>query len=147
MKVLNQDIVRRIIEYTYSGHGPLVTAALLNEKTSRIKFLNDSYDIDSSFKIFVRKRPMLHWELKQNSYDVVNTRSRPNEVVVHDGKLARNGRQLTMSHRHYFVTRCFGPEVNNTEVCLETIEPLMQWVELGNPSTLLCYGQTGTGRS
>lgn len=145
IQVLNQDIIRLIVEYAYPVHGPLVTAGVINDKISRLKLLQDSDDLDSPFKIFVRKRPMLHWELQQNNYDVVNTSSRINEVVLHDGRLARNGRQLSMTHRHYFVTRSFGPETNNTAVCQDAVEPLLQWVEKGHPATLLCYGQTGTG--
>jgi len=145
---LNYECLRVIVEYAFDGHGPLVTANVakmnINYKKMKLLYENPLY----SFRVFVRKRPMLSFEVETDAYDVLSVnRSTPFSIVLHDGRLARNGRQLTMAHRHYGLSKCFDEFSNNDDVCSEVLQPLLQNVFQGFDSTLLCYGQTGTGKT
>jgi len=101
---------------------------------------------DVPFRICVRKRPMFDWEHNFGAYDVCSTDTITG-LTLHEGKLARNGRQLTMTHHQYVVDRVFGEHASNRMVCEETVEPLVSWAETGRTATLMCFGQTGTGKT
>lgn len=151
------ELLRIIVDYAYAAHGPLVTAAVMSKQ------LNDSFSLrrhpsqniqhqhlqqQLPFNIYIRKRPILSYERERNVYNVLTMeRKTPHSVVLHDGKLSRNGRQLTMTHRNYLFSRCFDESFTNAEVCEVAILPLLQHVSSGNSATLLCYGQTGTGKT
>lgn len=101
-------------------------------------------------------------------YDVCRTDT-ANTVTLHEGKLARNGRQLSMTHRQYALDhgndstmdslilnqnnyqmnlQVFSSKASNNDVCSVCVEPLLSWVltpMAGHRATLLCFGQTGTG--
>lgn len=150
--MLNHELVRTIFEFAFEGVGPLVTVCVLNQYKSIARALVDHDDIESPFRICVRKRPMMTWEKESNAYDILNSetalsRLTPNIVTIHNGRLARSGRQLSMTHLHYFVTRYFSELDSNEEVSTFAIEPHLRWAEQGNDSTLLFYGQTGTGKT
>jgi kinesin family member 2/24 len=150
--MLNHEVVRTIFEFAFEGVGPLVTVCVLNQYKSIARTLADNEQIDCPFRICVRKRPMMSWERETNAYDVVSSDTSlssltPNIVTVHNGRLARSGRQLSMTHLHYFVSRYFSELDSNEDVSSYAIEPHMRWAEQGNDSTILFYGQTGTGKT
>ncbi|CAM9138755.1 unnamed protein product, partial [Ectocarpus fasciculatus] len=101
------------------------------------------------FQLYIRKRPLSEAETSQNIYDVVNTDIDGCEksVIVHDGQLARNGRRLTMTHRHYAFSRVLGADTTTLDFCHIGVDPLIHNALSGLSSTLLCYGQTGTGKT
>lgn len=96
------------------------------------------------FRICLRKRPMMNYEVAFGAYDVCTVDTR-NGLTLHEGRLARNGRQLSMTHHQFVVDRVFDESATNEAVCLDAVEPLVSWAEAGHTSTLLCFGQTGTG--
>ena len=104
----------------------------------------------SPFRICVRKRPVMAFE--EDEADVIesseSTRRLGDGVVIcHQGALARSGRRLSMCHRHYLVDQYFDETTANAEVCESVIGPLVARTLEGKPSTLICYGQTGTGKT
>jgi len=102
---------------------------------------------ESHFRIAVRKRPLLSFELEQGEHDVVDTDHVRSTLVCHDGCLARSGRRLTMAHRHYMFDRVWGKTADNETVYNQEVKPLVEWAMSGKNSTVLCYGQTGTGKT
>lgn len=151
-QLLNHELVRLVFEYAYEGIGPIGTSCVLNKYKSDYRLLQDHNDVDSPFRIFVRKRPMMQWEKETNAYDVINSKASlceltPNIVTIHNGKLARSGRQLSMTHLHYFVSKYFSEYDSNEIVSSYAVEPHLKWAEAGNDSTILFYGQTGTGKT
>jgi len=102
---------------------------------------------DSHLRIAVRKRPLLPFELKSGEYDVIDTDHSQSTIVCHDGCLARSGRRLTMNHRFYRFDKIWGQNTDNAQVFNEEVKPLVDWTMAGNNSTVLCYGQTGTGKT
>jgi kinesin family member 2/24 len=99
------------------------------------------------FKIFVRPRPRLGFENHANEYSVVRSISN-HHLLLHDGKVDRTGRRLNMRHFQYTFDRVFDQFDSHEHVCAEVVAPLLSHVvELQNDSTLILYGQTGTGKT
>jgi hypothetical protein len=119
-----------------------------------------------SFRVCLRKRPLNEFERGSNIYDCIETR-RLEDVVphvrtdrygmgnhtcascitAHDGRKARTGRRITMNHRHFFFDRVWNEKTPNSAVCDSEIRRLVEWANAGYNSTLLCFGQTGTGKT
>ena len=99
------------------------------------------------FRICVRKRPMLPFEKEADEFDVVETDIKRGTIVCHDGQLARSGRRLTMAHKYYHFDRVWGQHADNRTVFMQEVKPLVEWSMQGRCSTVLCYGQTGTGKT
>lgn len=93
----------------------------------------------SHFRICVRKRPIVPYEMEYSSYDCVNTDN--NILTLHDGRLARNGRRLSMNHRGYLLDRVWNEKSTNADVCHDEIGQLVDWAKQGHSSTLICFGQ------
>lgn len=62
------------------------------------------------FRVMLRKRPLLRWELDADEFDVVSCDRIKRRVTLHDGQMARNGRTLTMTHRQYTLHSIFRGE-------------------------------------
>jgi len=45
-----------------------------------------------NFRVMLRKRPLLAWELDAEEFDVVTCERARRRVTLHDGQMARNGR-------------------------------------------------------
>lgn len=102
---------------------------------------------ESSVRVVVRKRPLLSFERARDEWDCVEMDPMHGSVLCHDGRLARNGKRLVMVHRRYLLDKIWDESASNVEVATDTVLPLLQWAQSGHCSTLLCYGQTGTGKT
>lgn len=144
--LLKAEMMRQIIDYAFpNGYGLLITSsAYLKQEMHYEKSKN--YD-DIPFKVCARKRPLLHFEMTSGLYDAIHVRHWERGIVVHEGRLARNGFQLSMTHHQYFLDRVWDEFADNSRVCSDEIEPLFLHVKSGGDATLLCYGQTGTGKT
>lgn len=78
-------------------------------------------------------------ELNKNQY--------PQSMLLHEGKLARNGRLLSMTHHHVLFDRVYGESTSTVDICEDVVSPLIDRCFQGKSSTLLCFGQTGTGKT
>jgi hypothetical protein len=157
MQKLNTDVLNHIVDFAYPGQGALVYASVKRRHTwwkykSSMQEGNAPLSLRLQhahpFQIYIRKRPLIAAERSIGVYDVVDTDidARDDAVMVHNGQLARNGRRLTMAHKHYSFSRVLGAEAPTSEFCRIGIEPLIDNALTGLSSTLLCYGQTGTGK-
>merc|ERR1719221_1654640 len=94
-----------------------------------------------------RKRPLLATEVEAGDYDSVSTEWANNSVVIHDGRVHRDGRTLYMSHSRFCLDRVFCETASNDEVYAEAARPLLRNAKAGRRATLLLFGQTGTGKT
>mmetsp|Transcript_55054 Transcript_55054/g.128806 ORF Transcript_55054/g.128806 Transcript_55054/m.128806 type:complete len:659 (-) Transcript_55054:114-2090(-) len=101
----------------------------------------------SNFKVMARKRPVQEEEKEIGQYDSVSIEGKNNAVVVHDGRVHRDGRTLYMVHSRYCLDRIFSEVESNARVYAEVAKPLLEAVLKGRRSTLIFFGQTGTGKT
>jgi ketosteroid isomerase-like protein len=147
LRKIEVEILTIIIEYALPGQATLVRSIVQNmetEKTLNYLLGNVKNDASDAFRICVRKRPLLAFERAQGAYEVTHV-SGDHSILLHEGRLARNGRLLSMNHHQFAVDNVYDEKTSNEELCRQVVEPLLSWVERGNNATLLCFGQTGTG--
>jgi len=104
---------------------------------------SDAHTYDAPLRVMARKRPLL----PQEAYHCVSTEGKNNSVVVHDGRVHRDGRTLYMSHSRFCLDRIFNEMDDNATVYREAVQPLFQRVLSGGRASLLLFGQTGTGKT
>lgn len=97
--------------------------------------------------ICVRKRPLLDFEAAAGEWDAVATLPRDAAVICHDGRLSRSGRQLLMTYRRFALDRAWGAGAGTEEVYRDAVAPLARLALDRGAATLLCMGQTGTGKT
>ena len=152
---INSYLLSIIVDYALPGQGKLVFASfdrrilslkdIVSAKSN--KYNNNEFMNEAMFQIYVRKRPLFTYELMQGCYDTCNTVIEDSKIILHDNKLARNGRSLNMTHKHYYVNKVFNENITNNEISSICIDPLLKYVMNGNNATVLCFGQTGTGKT
>ena len=157
---LSVEILRHIVDFALPGQGPLVVAgdAILNLKAAAAvvaEALTPSvFDKNgekgsmqhtdfNAFRICARCRPLLHFEKEGGAYNSVDTAVKASEIIIHDGRLARGGRRLTMSHKTFSFDNVWKTNASNGEVCSSEVGPLLARVKEGHSCSLLCFGQTG----
>lgn len=99
------------------------------------------------FRVLARKRPLQPRELEAGAYDSMSVEDANSAVIVHDGRVHRDGRTLYMSHSRFCLDRVFGEAAGNDAVYAEAARPLLEVARAGGRSTLLLFGQTGTGKT
>ena len=82
-------------------------------------------------------------------YDCITVEHGNDSVVTHDGRVHRDGRTLYIVHSRFCLDKVFGVEDDNDKVFNESMKPLIDHCLLNNQkkSTLLLFGQTGTGKT
>jgi len=85
--------------------------------------------------------------LAGGAWDAVEVLPSRSTVLCHDGRLSRSGRRLLMTHRHFAVDRAWSPQATTQDVYSDVVEPRVRTALAGGGSTLLCMGQTGTGKT
>lgn len=157
---LSVEMLRHIVEFALPGQGPLVVAgiAILNIRAApeviaaALTPIADDGDAQeekktsNSFRICARCRPLLSFEKNGGAYNSVDTAVMSSEITVHDGRLARGGRWLTMSHKTFPLDKVWKLNSSNEDVCSSEVEPLLAKVKEGHSCSLLCFGQTGDSR-
>lgn len=104
-------------------------------------------DRQASFRVMARLRPLLPGEHEDGAYGSLSTEDANNAVVVHDGRVHRDGRTLYMVHSRFCLDRVFGAAEPNEAVYADTARPLLQAAMQGGRATLVLFGQTGTGKT
>lgn len=152
---LNIELMTQIVDFALPGQAPLVAAGVIirNAKAEAVLALKSDVALQesvkelsnlNSFRITARCRPLFGYEKDGGAYNTVDVLLSSSEVVAHNGKLARGGRWLTMSHKTFPLDKVWRPDATNSDVCLSEVEPLLSRVREGHSSSLLCFGQTGT---
>ncbi len=141
------EIQKQITDYLLRSHSALVYSSLLRREKVRYYSVN-SETFRDNFRVYIRKRPLFGFETNEGLYDITDISGGGRCLHVHDGKMARSGRLITMTHKAYIADRVFGDRADEKEFCAEVVGPLLDSAvnNRGN-STLLCFGQTGTGKT
>lgn len=108
---------------------------------------SDARTRNLSFRIMARKRPLQPREIEVSDYDSVSVEGANNSAIVHDGRVHRDGRTLYMVHSRFCLDRIFGEAASNAEVYADAAQPLLKAALAGGRSTLILFGQTGTGKT
>eukprot|EP00301_Raphidiophrys_heterophryoidea_P011710 c1788_g1_i1.p1 GENE.c1788_g1_i1~~c1788_g1_i1.p1 ORF type:complete len:512 (+),score=96.69 c1788_g1_i1:86-1621(+) len=137
------DIIGHIIHTGFSPlHVQILHPLVLSSK---------HYDQDSpievqlnSFRVCARKRACAD---DAQEYDCVTCTDK-HTMIVHDGRLHRNGRATFMLHHPFDFDRVFNENEDNDVVFRETALPLLRYVlDENHSATVLMFGQTGTGKT
>mmetsp|Transcript_43866 Transcript_43866/g.132778 ORF Transcript_43866/g.132778 Transcript_43866/m.132778 type:complete len:637 (+) Transcript_43866:42-1952(+) len=107
----------------------------------------DARTRETPFRVMARKRPLLPSEREARLYDTLSTEGANNAVVVHDGRVHRDGRTLYMVHSRFCLDRIFGASESNDTVYTDAAQPLLHAAAAGGRATLVLFGQTGTGKT
>ncbi|KAK3268546.1 hypothetical protein CYMTET_22956, partial [Cymbomonas tetramitiformis] len=137
---LSVGLLSHIVDLMSPGLGPVVSTIFSREQAIHIRKLRHG----CSFQIYARKRPLLPFELEAGEFDSVSAKGAT--VVCHDGRLDRTGRRLSMTHSEFTFDHVWSASATDDDVYLK-IRPLVERARVGHGSTLLCYGQTGTGKT
>lgn len=139
----------RIMEFKGTGQGNLLRFVVGWRRNLEVNFSTKciARDAHCSLEVYVRKRPMLGFEAKTGTWDAVEILQNHSGVLCHDGRLSRSGRKLLMTHRHFRAHRVWGPQVLTDGVYKDVIWPRLRKVMAGGGVTVLCMGQTGTGKT
>mmetsp|Transcript_11583 Transcript_11583/g.26971 ORF Transcript_11583/g.26971 Transcript_11583/m.26971 type:complete len:571 (-) Transcript_11583:51-1763(-) len=100
-----------------------------------------------NFTVAARKRPILAFEDTAGDWDCVSVQLDKSRVICHDGRLDRTGRRLELTHKHYMLNQVYSEETSDDAFYADSVKPLLQRVITGLEATLICYGQTGTGKT
>mmetsp|Transcript_68968 Transcript_68968/g.121969 ORF Transcript_68968/g.121969 Transcript_68968/m.121969 type:complete len:661 (-) Transcript_68968:87-2069(-) len=103
--------------------------------------------VDSNFRVMARARPLQPAELDDDGYPCVSSEGANNAVVVHDGRVHRDGRTLYTQHSRFCVDRIFSEWETNDDVYEDAAKPLVDAAATGSRATLIFFGQTGTGKT
>mmetsp|Transcript_86503 Transcript_86503/g.253191 ORF Transcript_86503/g.253191 Transcript_86503/m.253191 type:complete len:629 (-) Transcript_86503:101-1987(-) len=102
---------------------------------------------EAAFRVMGRLRPLLPGEREDGAYGALSTEDSNNALVVHDGRVHRDGRTLYMVHSRFCLDRVYGAGETNEAVYADAAQPLLQAALAGDRATLLLFGQTGTGKT
>ncbi|KAJ1628207.1 P-loop containing nucleoside triphosphate hydrolase protein, partial [Pavlovales sp. CCMP2436] len=146
---LSPDLFGLVTERAMPGQGPLVRTLIAREHERPAALAaRRADDASAPFRVFVRVRPLLAYELTAGEYSALDCTSSARALVCHDGRLARSGRQLTMTHKFYACDSVIKPDATDTHVYERALAPLLARVLDGRgDATLLLYGQTGAGKT
>jgi len=138
LRHLKLPILERIADYAYCQ--PQAVHFLANWR-------HQSPEPLSTIIFAARKRPLLSFELEAGEWDSVCVDESMGRVVCHDGRLDRTGRRLEMAHKKFVVDRAYGAHIDDGCFYLDAVKPLVQCALDGTEATMICYGQTGTGKT
>ena len=98
------------------------------------------------FEVCVRKRPLWPSERERGEYEAMTVEQATGRCTVHDGKAARDMSTYTL-HREYALDHVFDADSSEEHLHSTIADPLLAKVRSGGRATLICFGQTGTGKS
>ena len=169
---VSSELARHIVEYAWAGSGrlvPFVQPLLLRGRKEgeveegkgkgkgkgemKLKPVKTAKSVTSkdqkkraAFSILVRPRPMTSAETAANNYHVISTTS-PTSLTLHVGRVHRSGNRLSTEHRRYEFDGVFGEGDGNEEVGEKALGTVAEGQGQGGGRTVICYGQTGTGKT
>lgn len=109
--------------------------------------LDNAADVASHFRVMARMRPLQPEELEDTLYESGSLEEANKSVVVHDGRVHRDGRTLYSQHSRFCLDQVFGKKHGNSDVFTAAAKPLLDSAVNGGRSTLVFFGQTGTGKT
>ena len=101
----------------------------------------------NTFRLYLRARPLLQFEIDAKEYAVVEVARNGRSCICHKGMLSRTGKRLNVSHLEYMFDQVWSGNTRQQEVTEIALTPLLDHALQSGHSTLLCFGQTGTGKT
>lgn len=145
ISTIQPELLKNIVEFLLRGHSKLVFSSLKRLNQQQSFFSRKS---QSPFQIFVRKRPLLPFEIDAGGYDTCDVSESRKMIHVHDGIIARSGRRITMNHITYVADKVVDVHDCETEFFMNSMGPLLSnALHRKGDGTFLCFGQTGTGKT
>ena len=143
---LNVDMLTEIVGYQFHGNQSRLLRCIHKRNNTSI---SKPSLFTSSFRLFLRQRPLLPFEIKNKEYSVVEVARQGRTCLCHKGMLSRTGKRLNISHLEYVFDKVFPGKSSQKEVTDEAVQPLLNHAldPTGGNSTLLLFGQTGTGKT
>lgn len=117
-----------------------ITAQQVKSKDStEIQKTNLTFSLTNpKVTVCVRKRPI------EASKDVIEIEN--NTIIVHNNKLSYSLNDILCSHKFQF-DKVYNGESTNNEIFKNSIENMVDYTLNGGCSTVVAYGQTGTGKT
>lgn len=128
-----------------------ITSELKKIESNRVKYAQSKEESHANSCIFagfnqsnpkvtvcIRKKPI---EKNKDTIRIEN-----NEIFVHSNKLSYSLDDVHHCHRFQF-DKAYGGESNNIEIFTDSVESMVDHVLNGGCSTIMAYGQTGTGKT
>lgn len=140
-------LLARVLEFEATGRGACLEFAAAWRRVVPLPGQPGDLPAGRALEVCVRKRPLLQLEALAGEWDAVELLQRDASVLCHDGRLSRSGRQLVMTHRHFTLDRAWGTTTSTEAVYQDVVLPRLRGSLAGCGSTLLCMGQTGTGKT
>ena len=142
---LNIDTLSHVAGYWFHGRQSRLLRAVARRKR---RVLPPPASPSAPFRLFLRQRPLLPFEKMNDEYSVINSAREGRALIAHKGMLCRTGKRLNVSHMEYSFDHVFDGTASQDEVTNTCLEPLLDYSLLeGGESTLLLFGQTGTGKT
>ena len=104
-----------------------------------------SYQSIPKIRVIVRKRPLGKKEIAKNDTDVVDIRNNK-QVVVKELKVKVDLTKYVEEHAFNF-DLAFDENVNNEQIYLQTVRPMIEAAFHKTKVTCFAYGQTGSGKT
>ena len=104
-----------------------------------------SYQSIPKIRVIVRKRPLGKKEIAKNDTDVVEIRNNK-QVVVKELKVKVDLTKYVEEHAFNF-DLAFDENVNNEQIYLQTVRPMIEAAFHKTKVTCFAYGQTGSGKT
>ncbi|CAL1151805.1 unnamed protein product, partial [Cladocopium goreaui] len=143
LKDLDLSILERIADFGFS-QGPAVGfLANWRRAPKPVAAASDRPGI----RFMARKRPLLPFEVAAGDWDCVTVSRSCARVVCHDGRLHRTGRRLEMLHKKFVLDQAYDSSVSDSEFYEDAVKPLVTSLKEEEAATIICYGQTGTGKT
>ncbi|CAE7343918.1 DSK1 [Symbiodinium necroappetens] len=101
----------------------------------------------TNFRVMARTRPLQPQELEDKLYESISSERGNNAIVVHDGRVHRDGRTIYAVHSRFCLDAVFHERADNQEVFEEAVQPLLNASLEGGRATVVFFGQTGTGKT
>jgi len=138
------EIALRVLGFLHPGNMARGALATWHQEANGVE-IGASAGV-GPMQLFVRVRPLMHAEAEHGEYECASADVRG--LLVHDGRIAKDGRSLYMVHRRFNLGRPFMSQTKTAEVYEAAVRPLVsQAVEAGDGATVLLWGQTGTGKT
>lgn len=141
---LPSGVMHKIVRFSFVGTRCGIFHKLWNHMCRDVP---EAASDDARFRVFLRCRPLLHFECANGEYRVVHGTRRARGVICHRPQVSRFGGVMDVQHSEFVFDRVWDGTLDQSAVAATVVDPLLANTLNGKHSTLLCYGQTGTGKT
>eukprot|EP01026_Neomeris_dumetosa_P064519 TRINITY_DN6150_c1_g1_i3.p1 TRINITY_DN6150_c1_g1~~TRINITY_DN6150_c1_g1_i3.p1 ORF type:complete len:479 (-),score=57.56 TRINITY_DN6150_c1_g1_i3:406-1842(-) len=97
-------------------------------------------------RVVVRKRPIFRREAERGEHDIADVDMNTATCVIHEPKHKVDLTKYTQEH-HFNFDECLDQNVDNEQIYIITVKPLVETLFNQGKATVFAYGQTGSGKT